>query len=110
MRSAGEQRAPVLVATELNSEVVTRVRALELSGLIFVPKYTRTHPNGDLAAQVLGVVGRDNVGLSGLEAYFDDVLAGEPGWILADRDTDGDEIAFGSRQYQPPVGRRPIST
>lgn len=103
VRAAGEQRAPVLLATKLTSDVVARLRQLDLTGLIFVPKYTRAHPNGDLAAQVLGVVGRDNVGLSGLEAYFDDVLSGEPGWILADRDTDGDEIAFGSRQYQPPV-------
>ncbi len=103
IQSAGERRVPVLLATKLPSAVVDRIRELDSDGLTLVPKYTRAHPNGDLAAQVLGVVGADNVGLSGLEAYFDDVLSGVPGWIIADRDTDGDEIAFGSRQYQPPV-------
>jgi cell division protein FtsI/penicillin-binding protein 2 len=45
----------------------------------------------------------DDKGLSGLEAALDSELGGQPGWVLAERDTGGDEIALAERQAQEPV-------
>ena len=39
----------------------------------------RYYPEGDIASALLGFLGRDHVGLAGLEADLDDVLGGTPG-------------------------------
>lgn len=41
---------------------------------------TRVYPNGHLAGQVLGMVGRDGYGLAGLEFHLDRDLRGTDGW------------------------------
>jgi cell division protein FtsI/penicillin-binding protein 2 len=62
----------------------------------------REYPEGSLAAQVLGFVGRDFTGLGGLELSFQTELAGTPGVIDTEKDTGGQEIALGRRLLTPP--------
>lgn len=47
---------------------------------------TRLYPNGPLAGQVLGMVGRDGYGQSGLELILDRDLRGTDGWRYTRRD------------------------
>lgn len=95
--------AAVLVQSGLAATAADRIRELRLPGLYLRAERQRTHPEGNLAAQVLGVVGVDGQGLSGIEAALDADLAGQQGWVLAERDTGGEEIALGNRQSLPPV-------
>lgn len=67
------------VAREVDLRLAGKVRALDLPGIGFLPSSRRTYPAGALAPQVLGFVGVDGVGLSGVEYGYDDVLAGVPG-------------------------------
>ncbi|BDG10311.1 penicillin-binding protein [Anaeromyxobacter paludicola] len=53
------------------------VKALGIPGVHFVQEYKRTYPRGELAGQVLGVVGDDGEGLEGVELSLDDDLQGE---------------------------------
>ncbi|MBD3243837.1 MAG: PASTA domain-containing protein [Chitinivibrionales bacterium] len=46
----------------------------------------RLYPHGDLAAPVLGFIGRDGYGLGGAELAFDGMLRGEDGWTIVQRD------------------------
>ena len=46
----------------------------------------RVYPHGTLAACVLGFVKDDGQGHYGLEGYYNDLLSGQPGFRLADRD------------------------
>lgn len=46
------------------------------------PEMKRFYPSGAVAPQLLGLVGTDGEGLSGLESSFDDWLSGEPGRLL----------------------------
>lgn len=96
------QEAPVLVKAFLPAEIADRVRGLRLRDIYLKPEPHRLYPEGDLAAQVVGFVGRDHQGLAGLEASQDELLAGKAGILWAERDTGGDEISLGRRQYQPP--------
>ncbi|HEX5368796.1 MAG TPA: penicillin-binding protein 2, partial [Dehalococcoidia bacterium] len=59
------------------------------------------YPEGDLASDVLGFLGRDHSGLAGLEADLDDVLGGTPGAIYFERDAAGNPIAFGQSRVDP---------
>jgi cell division protein FtsI (penicillin-binding protein 3) len=59
--------------------VAQRIRELELPGIAFLPESKRYYPMRELAAQVLGYVGTDNVGLAGLEQEHDRLVAGKAG-------------------------------
>lgn len=50
-----------------------------LRGIWFEKSYIRTYPYGALASPVIGFVRSDNVGMLGLESYYDDVLSGTNG-------------------------------
>lgn len=50
-----------------------------LKGVWFEKSYIRTNPYGALASPVLGFTRSDNVGMLGLESYYDDVLSGTNG-------------------------------
>ncbi len=54
----------------------------------------RYYPNDNLASTVLGFVGTDNQGLSGLEAYYDEELRGVPGRIVAAKNARGANMPF----------------
>jgi cell division protein FtsI (penicillin-binding protein 3) len=65
------------------------VRALDIEGILFVKENRRYYPNGDLAGQVLGFVGRDHHGLEGLEFSEDLLLRGQPDSQVGARDARG---------------------
>lgn len=72
-------------------------------GLRVVQTTKRFYPEGDLASNLLGFVGRDHAGLTGIEADFDDALGGTPGTIYFERDSIGNRIAIGSER----IGQKP---
>ena len=73
------ERDFVFVARKLDPPEAEKVRALELPGIHFLRESKRYYPMRELAAQVLGFVGTDHVGLAGLEAHYDRVVAGRAG-------------------------------
>ena len=77
-----------------------RVAALNLKGIGSIKESKRTYPNSDLASHVLGYVGIDNVGLSGIEATYDSLVLGRPGTVLVEHDAR--QQAF-SRVERPPT-------
>ncbi|HET6615545.1 MAG TPA: penicillin-binding protein 2, partial [Dehalococcoidia bacterium] len=58
---------------------------------------------GDLASTLIGFVGKDHSGLTGIEADFDIELGGTPGTIYFERDSIGNRIALGAER----VGKKP---
>jgi cell division protein FtsI (penicillin-binding protein 3) len=69
-----------------------KVSALGLEGVGLLPDSHRIYPQGELAAHVVGAVGIDNQGLTGLEAAYDDLLRGDDGEREVVRDALGDEL------------------
>ena len=90
------------VARKLDPETASRVRELNLKGVYFQKEFKRFYPNNDLAAQVLGYVGTDDVGLSGLEHQFDDDMHGVPGHMLTA--VDARRHVLDSEESQPMPG------
>lgn len=62
----------------------------------------RVYPNGTLLAATLGYVNMENVGGSGIEAYYNDLLAGKPGLVKAEYDATGNRIPLGQQQIDQP--------
>lgn len=76
----------VFVARQLEWELAEQARDLELPGIHFVSEPKRVYPSGTMAAHVIGFVDIDSNGIEGLEAEYDDLLAGQPGRLLVERD------------------------
>ena len=70
------------VARKADAETADRIRSLNLRGIHFQKESKRFYPKRELAAQVIGYVGTDDEGLSGIEREFDDQLRGKPGRML----------------------------
>ncbi len=63
------------------------------SEIIFTdPDVKRYYPNGHLASTVLGFTGTDGIGRWGLEAKYDETLAGTPGRILTAKNAGMDSM------------------
>jgi cell division protein FtsI/penicillin-binding protein 2 len=93
---------PVVLKSRVPSAVAEQVQQLSLPGVYLDKEPIRQYPEGSLAAQVLGFVGRDFTGLGGLELSFQQELAGTPGVIDTEKDTGGQEITLGRRLLTPP--------
>ncbi len=96
------------LARKPDPEISSRIRALNLRGVYFQKEAKRYYPKGDLAAQVLGYVGMDDTGLSGIEREFEDKLHGQPGQILIS--VDARKKWFGSVEKQPKPGQNVVLT
>ena len=92
----------VAVARGLNYEQMLELRKLSLRGVRPLESSRRVYPEGNLAAQLIGFVGQDNYGLTGLEADLEEVLSGEKGTIIYEQDGLGRPIAIGQRRQLPP--------
>jgi cell division protein FtsI (penicillin-binding protein 3) len=79
LKSLTEDSGFAYVARKVDLPRAARVARLELPGIGELPDSRRTYPQGDLAAQTLGVVGEENQGLTGLEAGEESVLGGSDG-------------------------------
>ena len=80
------------VARKVDLGTASKIAALKLPGIGQLPDTRRTYPQGELAAQVIGAVGIDNQGLTGLEAGEDDVLHGTDGEQVVVKDALGEPI------------------
>jgi cell division protein FtsI (penicillin-binding protein 3) len=67
------------VARKVDLSTAAKVEALDLEGIGELPDSRRTYPQGEMAGQVIGAVGTDNDGLTGLEQGEEEVLGGSDG-------------------------------
>ncbi|MEX0800374.1 MAG: penicillin-binding protein 2 [Dehalococcoidia bacterium] len=92
----------IAVARDLDFDRATRVRELGLGGVRLLSASARVYPEGNLAAQLLGYVGQDNTGLTGLEADLEGILGGDQGTVVFERDGLGNQLGIGDRNEKPP--------
>lgn len=93
----------VYLARGVDLGVARRVEDLELPGIGLLDETKRYYPGGDLAAQLLGFVGVDDVGLAGLESHYDGLLAGRSGSLVIEQDPAGNTIPHGEGYRVPPA-------
>lgn len=96
------------VARKADAETAGRIRSLNLRGIYFQKESKRFYPKRELAAQVLGYVGMDDEGLSGIEREYNDRLRGKGGQLLIS--VDARRKWFGSVEKQPEPGENVVLT
>jgi cell division protein FtsI (penicillin-binding protein 3) len=96
------------LARKPDPEISARIRSLNLRGVYFQKESKRYYPKNELAAQVLGYVGMDDAGLSGIEREYEDQLHGRAGQMLIS--VDARKQWFGSVEKQPEPGQNIVLT
>jgi cell division protein FtsI (penicillin-binding protein 3) len=96
------------VARKADAETADRIRSMNLRGIYFQKESKRFYPKRELAAQVLGYVGMDDEGLSGIERANDEDLRGKPGRMMIS--VDARRKWFGSVEKQPDPGENVVLT
>jgi cell division protein FtsI (penicillin-binding protein 3) len=92
----------VYLGRQLDHELGEQIGALGLPGIGVLAEPDRMYPAAGLASQVVGFTGIDGEGLQGLEARYDEVLAGDAGMLVLERAPGGLDIASGMRELVPP--------
>lgn len=101
-RLRGAESGWVAVPGRLSGAERDRLEAAVRQGLYFERLPSRSHPDGDLAAAVVGRVGSEGQGRSGLELALDSLLSGEPGQAMSRRDGRGRLFTLPDGRMSPP--------
>jgi cell division protein FtsI (penicillin-binding protein 3) len=96
------------VARKADDETIERIKSLNLQGIHFQKEPKRFYPARDLAAQVVGTVGMEDSGQSGIEHAFDDELRGRAGKMLIS--VDARRQWFSDVEKQPEPGENLVLT
>ena len=88
----------------LSYDVAKKISDLKLDGVYLVKESKRNYPYKDFLAHVLGYVGIDNQGLSGIELQYDKYLKGENGVIKYFSDAHGNKINLTDIYRSPESG------
>ncbi len=95
----------VWIARKIPHDQADKVQALNLPGIALMEEDTgrRVDLAGRSASTILGFVGIDENGLSGLEYTFDDLLKGSSGRVTIEADEFGMPIPFGHERVVKPA-------
>jgi len=96
----------VVLATGVPAQASNQITALDLPGIAMTPSYTRSYPDGNIAANIIGFTGADKgvlKGGAGLELEDNALLAGRPGSEQVQTGTDGQEIPLAGSTVKPVV-------
>lgn len=96
------------LARKADADIANRIRSLNLRGIYFQKESKRFYPKRELAAQILGYVGMDDQGLSGIERQYEDELQGKPGTMVIS--VDAHKKWFSSVEKQPEPGENVVLT
>jgi cell division protein FtsI/penicillin-binding protein 2 len=91
----------VVVARGLDYQASVAVEDLGLPGVRLMRSSRRVYPEGNMAPALLGFLGRDNLGLAGLEVDYDRELGGAAGALVYERDGMGNLIPMGQQKQVP---------
>ena len=92
------------IGRRLSYEVADKIEALKFDGVYLLKEAKRYYPYKTLLAHVLGYVGIDNQGLSGLELQYDKYLTGEAGAIKYFSDAKGNKLTLSDVYVKPQDG------
>lgn len=93
----------ITVKKQVDTKTAMDLQRLNLKGVYFTVDSKRSYPGSDLLTQLLGYTSIDNVGQSGLEAYYDKYLRGINGFEYTNTDIKGNETDKSVTRYVPAI-------
>jgi stage V sporulation protein D (sporulation-specific penicillin-binding protein) len=103
-KTAKVKRADETIKKQVDLEITAKIKEMvsnkRYSAFIHFSEETkRYYPYGSLASHVLGFTGTDGYGLTGVEAYYNELLSGENGKIVSAKDASGNDMSTKYESY-----------
>ncbi|CCP02032.1 Peptidoglycan synthetase [Erwinia amylovora Ea644] len=98
--SANPERRFLYLGHKIELDIAKDIAKLHLAGISTLYNDSRFYPMSEATAPLIGIVGAENSGLSGLEKGFDKLLRGTPGVKKYRQDANGNIVAM--INYEPP--------
>jgi len=95
-------RSEITLLKRADKSLVEKIEGTNLSGVYYSRDNVRVYPYGALASQTIGFPSADGAGVTGVELYYNDYLAGTNGEVLYDTDLVGAEV--GGVSYRAATG------
>lgn len=92
-----------LIKLSVKEDVAYKIIDKNLSGIVFSQNISRYYPYGQFLSQVLGFTTIDNIGQSGLEAYYESFLKGVKGKAYSQATVSGVDIQNSLGYYLPSI-------
>ena len=89
---------------QLSFDIADEIDRLNYKGVYLVKESKRFYPNSEMLSHVLGYVGIDNQGLSGIELEYDNYLTGVDGAIKYFSDAKGNSLKLSDVYVAPQQG------
>jgi stage V sporulation protein D (sporulation-specific penicillin-binding protein) len=89
------------VGRKLSLAQAQKLQSANPRELFFLKEKKRFYPKGESASQLLGFVGADNQGLSGIELAWEKYLKGKVGRVVTEGDPEGRELYRAPREIEP---------
>ncbi len=93
----------VYIARKVNAKDADELAKQKLDGIFFENESKRFYPQNDIAASIIGFTGVDNIGLSGMELQYENILKGIDGKFTAGKDVFGNIISTDDQNYIEPI-------
>ena len=89
----------VLLKMQVDTDTAEEIYNQKFRGIYLAENVARYYPYGDFLTQILGFTSSDNLGQTGVEAYFNSSLQGKDGYSFTQSDLQGKEITGTLRYY-----------
>ncbi len=100
-----------LLKRQIEKPVMTKIKALNIKGIIISSDTKRYYVNGNFMTSILGLVNPEGDGISGIELSYDKELSGTPGSMTYEKDAKNNQLPYESQKYTRPVdGKNVILT
>lgn len=90
----------IKIKSDIEKSVVEQILKNFKDGIFFTTNTERNYAYNEMLCQVLGFVGSDNTGQSGLEAFYNEYLKGIDGVSLVEADLRGDKLDDAITYYE----------
>jgi stage V sporulation protein D (sporulation-specific penicillin-binding protein) len=100
----------VWLARKVKPDIAAEIKKEALPGIFLVEETSgkRFHPKERVACHIVGFTGVDDQGLEGVEANYEELLAGKTGLLEAEMDEPGRVLPLGQAKFIPPIPGKDI--
>ncbi|MDD5496371.1 MAG: penicillin-binding transpeptidase domain-containing protein [Candidatus Omnitrophica bacterium] len=91
----------IWIKRKITPQEAERVKTLKADGIELIKESKRFYPNKSLASHLIGIVDIDNVGLEGMELYYDKYLKGQGGWLTSAQDARQKMLEYYQDEFVP---------
>ena len=93
----------VWLRRRLDVELGPKIGELNLPGIRVVSDSRRVYPHQEVASHIIGFTDPDNIGIAGVELEYNDVLKGQDGYMVIQRDGRGRKVPENVVERKDPV-------